>query len=226
MIKYLILVAGGRGTRMNSEQPKQFLKIGMYPVLFYSMKAFYDFDNTIKIILVLPPDLTNVWTNFLSETGINIPHQLAIGGENRMESCRNGLSLIHEEGLVAVHDAVRPLVSAQTIDRCFRMASEKGNAVPVGEIFETLRQLNNSGSVTIDRSLVKSVQTPQVFQVSILKKAFLSINNESFTDEASMVESLGYQINMVQGNRENIKITDPYDLKIAEFLLQSKSNQV
>jgi 2-C-methyl-D-erythritol 4-phosphate cytidylyltransferase len=139
-----------------------------------------------------------------------------------MESCRNGISEVGNEGLVAVHDAVRPLVSIETIGRCFKMASEKGNAVPVGNIYETVRQLDDSGSKTIDRNLIRSVQTPQVFQVSILKKAFHTIQNDSFTDEASMIESLGYHINLVEGNRENIKITDPYDLKIAEFLLQAK----
>jgi 2-C-methyl-D-erythritol 4-phosphate cytidylyltransferase len=222
MQKYLILVAGGRGTRMKADQPKQFLRIGRYPVLYYSMRAFYDYDNSIKIILVLPSDMITAWENIVSETGIRIPHQIIEGGNTRMESCRNGMSMVGDDGLVAVHDAVRPLVSRATIDRCFNVASEKGNAVPVGEIYETLRQLNSSGSVTIDRNFIRSVQTPQVFQVNIIKKAFDKVNNYSYTDEASMIESLGYPINMVEGNRENIKITDPYDLKIAEFLLQGK----
>jgi 2-C-methyl-D-erythritol 4-phosphate cytidylyltransferase len=129
------------------------------------------------------------------------------------------LSLVGEDGLVAVHDGVRPLVSNETIDRCFKMAMKTGNAIPACDIYETLRQLGSAGSSTIDRGLVKSVQTPQVFHIKILKQAFLQVKADQFTDEASMVESLGYKINMVEGNRENIKITDPYDLKIAEFLL-------
>jgi 2-C-methyl-D-erythritol 4-phosphate cytidylyltransferase len=220
MEKYLILVAGGRGTRMNSAQPKQFLRIGNYPIIYYSMKVFYEYDANLKIILVLPADMITTWQDFVSESGISLTHQWIAGGKTRMESCRNGLSLITDEGLVAVHDAVRPLVSNDTIKRCFKMAEEKGNAIPVCNVYETLRQLNSSGSATIDRSIIRSVQTPQIFQVKMLKEAFLKIKDDSFTDEASMVESLGYKINMADGNRENIKITDPYDLKIAEFLLQ------
>jgi len=140
-----------------------------------------------------------------------------------MESCKNGMSLVGDEGIVAIHDAVRPLVSKETITNCFKIAAEKGNAIPVGDIFETLRMITSTGSETIDRNLVKSVQTPQVFDVKILKDAFLKSKENSFTDEASMLESLGYKINMVEGNRENIKITDPLDLKIAEFLLLNKS---
>jgi 2-C-methyl-D-erythritol 4-phosphate cytidylyltransferase len=225
MEKYLILVAGGRGTRMNSAQPKQFLRIGNYPIIYYSMKVFYEYDVNLKIVLVLPAEMITIWEDFISESGINLPHQLIAGGKTRMESCRNGLSLIIDEGLVAVHDAVRPLVSHETIDRCFTMAKEMGNAIPVCNVYETLRQLNSSGSTTIDRNIIRSVQTPQIFQVKMLKEAFLKVKDDSFTDEASMVESLGYKINMVDGNRENIKITDPYDLKIAKFLLQAPQNR-
>jgi 2-C-methyl-D-erythritol 4-phosphate cytidylyltransferase len=219
MEKYLIIAAAGRGIRMKSNLPKQFIRIANYPIVFYSMKTFYENDPTIKILLVLPEDLIGEWENFLTESQTVIPHKVIEGGSSRMESCRNGLSQIEGDGLVAVHDGVRPLVSHETIDRCFKMAKEKGNAVPVNDIYETLRQLDSSGSVTIDRNTVKSVQTPQVFQIKILQEAFLKVKSEQYTDEASMVESLGYKINLVEGNRENIKITDPFDLKIAEYLL-------
>jgi len=221
MEKYLIIAAGGRGKRMKSDYPKQFLRFGGYPIVYLSMKVFYEYDNNLKIILVLPDDMIRVWNDFLSESGINIPHKVSEGGNTRIESCRNGMALVGDDGLVAVHDAVRPLVSHETIDRCFKMAMEKGNAVPVCNIYETLRKVSPGGSITIDRSVIKSVQTPQVFQVKILKQAFLEVKDDSFTDEASMVESIGYNINLVEGNRENIKITDPYDLKIAEFILKS-----
>lgn len=222
MEKYLILVAGGRGTRMKSDQPKQFLKIGDYPILYYSMKVFHEYDKSIKIILVLPSDMIHVWEDFVNASSINVPHEVVEGGSTRMESCQNGLSLTGNEGLVAIHDAVRPLVDHATIDRCFKMAEEKGNAIPVGEIYETIRQVNSSGSVTVDRSKLLSVQTPQVFLCSVLRDAFLKTKGKSYTDEASMIEDLGYTINLVEGNRENIKITDPYDLKIAGFLLAKK----
>jgi 2-C-methyl-D-erythritol 4-phosphate cytidylyltransferase len=222
MEKYLIIAAGGKGKRLKSNLPKQFLRIGKYPILYHSMRVFYEYDKSLKIILVLPAGMIRLWKGFLSESGISMPHQLSKGGNTRMESCRNGLSLVGDDGLVALHDAVRPLVSIETIDRCFKVAKEKGNAIPVCDIYETLRQVVSGGSVTIDRRLIKSVQTPQVFQVKILKQAFLQVGDGSFTDEASMVESLGYKINMVEGNRENIKITDPYDLKIAEYFLLSQ----
>jgi 2-C-methyl-D-erythritol 4-phosphate cytidylyltransferase len=224
MERFLIIVAGGRGQRMRSDKPKQFLKIGKYPIVYHSMKKFYEYDNDLKIILVLPHHLMAEWESFIAGSGIILPHQLTKGGNTRMDSCRNGLSLIGDEGLVAIHDGVRPLVSYETIDRCFKMAEERGNAVPVCDIYETLRQISSDGSITIDRNLVKSVQTPQIFHVKVLKDAFLHYQADQFTDEASMVESLGYSINMVQGNRENIKITDLYDLKIAEFLLDSNQS--
>lgn len=223
MEKYVILAAGGKGRRMKSDHPKQFLRIGGYPILYLSMKAFYEYDNNIKIILVLPPDRIHIWQTFIIESDIQIPHEIREGGNTRIESCRNGLSIIADDGLVAIHDAVRPLVSRETIDRCFKMALEKGNAIPVCDIYETLRQVSDNGSATIDRNSIKSVQTPQVFQAKILKRAFSQNNLKSFTDEASMVESIGYKINLVEGNRENIKITDPYDLKLADYLFKSKN---
>jgi 2-C-methyl-D-erythritol 4-phosphate cytidylyltransferase len=223
MEKYLIIAAGGKGNRMNSNQPKQFLRIGKYPIVYHSMKVFYEYDKNLIIILVLPAGMISVWDGFLSEFGISLPHKVVEGGNSRMESCRNGLSMVGNDGIVAVHDGVRPLVSHETIDRCFKMAIEKGNAIPVCNIYETLRQIDSTGSFTIDRSQIKSVQTPQVFHVKILKQAFREVKVESFTDEASMVESLGYKINMVEGNRENIKITDAYDLKIAEYFLSTQA---
>jgi 2-C-methyl-D-erythritol 4-phosphate cytidylyltransferase len=219
MDKYLIIAAAGRGVRMKSGQPKQFLRIGRYPIVYYCMKVFHEYDKNLKIIIVLPADMIPVWEDFISESGIIPPHSITEGGNSRMESTRHGLSLVAEDGLVAIHDAVRPLVSHETIDRCFKTALALGNAIPVCDIYESLRQIAPDGSVAINRNLIKSVQTPQVFQAKILKDAFLRAKSDSFTDEASVVESLGYKINLVEGNRENIKITDPFDLKIAGYLL-------
>lgn len=215
----VIIVAGGIGNRMNSEIPKQFLLLRNMPILCHSIKRFYDFDNTISIIVVLPENQFGSWSELCKVHNFTIPHQLVKGGQTRFESVKNGLALIPDDDLIAIHDGVRPLVSLSVIKDCFDIAKESGAAIPVISINESLRSLTNDGSKIINRKEILIVQTPQVFHSTELKKAYQQEFKESFTDDASVYESDGGSVALVEGNRENIKITQAQDLKIAEALL-------
>lgn len=219
MNKYVIIVAGGKGVRMGTDVPKQFLPLGGKPVLMRTVELFYNYDPDIRIILVLPVSQQTYWSELCKKYSFSIPCQLASGGNTRFESVRNGLALIKEEGYVGVHDGVRPLVSREVIKKCFEEVQNKEAVVPVADVVETVRYLNNGSSVTVDREAYKLVQTPQVFSVGLLKKAYLQEYSSLFTDDASIVEAMGHSIFLVEGNKENIKITTPFDLKIAEAFL-------
>jgi len=221
MKRKVIIVAGGKGTRMLSETPKQFLKIGNEPVLIHTLKRFYSFSKEIEIILVLPENEITQWKKICKEYKFDIPHKLAYGGRTRFQSVENGLRNINESCLVAVHDGVRPLVSTRTIKNAFKIASEKGNAVPAIKIEPSIRFITNEKNKAVDRNQYRIIQTPQVFQSNLLKKAYQQDFQDSFTDDASVVENTGVDINLVEGNPENIKITTKKDLRIAEALLNS-----
>lgn len=210
---------------MGGEVPKQFLPIGGKPVLMRTMEAFQAFDAQIHIVLVLPIAQQAYWKELCTEYSFTLPYRLANGGETRFHSVKNGLDTIptDEEALVGVHDGVRPFVSTEVIDRCFAEASRTGAVVPVTDVVETVRHLEGDGkSLTVSRDEYKLVQTPQVFSLSLLKKAYAQPYIPTFTDDASVVEALGHEVTLVQGNRENIKITTPFDLTVAEALVNSQ----
>jgi 2-C-methyl-D-erythritol 4-phosphate cytidylyltransferase len=218
--KYAIIVAGGSGSRMNAPVAKQFLLLNNLPILMHTLIRFFQYDQTMELILILPEEQIDYWRSLCKTYVFNIPHKLVAGGKVRFESVKNGLNSINGEGIVAIHDGVRPLVSCETIDRCVKMAVEKGNAIPVMPVVESLREMGEKGSQAVDRSSYVTIQTPQVFRVSEIKQAYEQGFDPTFTDDATVLERLGRTINLEEGNRENIKITHPTDLVIAEALLK------
>ncbi|MBQ6037697.1 MAG: 2-C-methyl-D-erythritol 4-phosphate cytidylyltransferase [Bacteroidaceae bacterium] len=216
---YTIIVAGGKGMRMGKDLPKQFLPIDGTPILMHTLQAFYDYDPSMTLIVVLPSDQQAYWSKLCGDYHFTIPHVVVRGGETRFHSVKNGLACINEEGLVAVHDGVRPFVHCDTIDRCFAAAQESGAAVPVVEVVDSLRKVEDEESKAVSRRDYRIVQTPQVFDISLLKEAYKQPYTVDFTDDASVVEAYGRKISLVEGNRENIKITSPFDLIIAEAFL-------
>lgn len=219
MKKHIIIVAGGKGLRMGGEIPKQFLPIGGKPVLMRTIEAFHLYDNTIHVVLVLPVSQQAYWRELCKKYSFELPHEVADGGETRFHSVMNGLALVEGEGLVGVHDGVRPFVSQEVITRCYAEAGTKKAIIPVIGVVETVRRLEGTDSVTVPRDQYKLVQTPQVFDVALLQRAYQQKYTEMFTDDASVVEALGEKVFLVEGNRENIKLTTPFDLKLAEMLI-------
>ena len=218
---YVIIVAGGKGLRMGSDIPKQFLPIGGRPVLMRTLERFRAYDADIQIILVLPEAQQAYWRELCEQYDFKVPYQLANGGPTRFHSVQNGLALVPDdaEGVVGVHDGVRPFPGIEVIRNCYQTAREKKAVIPVIPVVETVRHLEDEGSVTVPRGDYRLVQTPQTFDIQLLKAANRQPFNDGFTDDASVVESYGHPITLVEGNRENIKITTPYDLKIAEVLI-------
>ncbi len=213
---YVLIVAGGKGLRMGGDIPKQFLPIGGKPILMHTIEAFRKALDGIRIVLVLPADQHDYWQELCREYNFCSPELIANGGETRFHSVRNGLKLLpdDEDAVVGVHDGVRPFVSADTIRRCFSAAAEGKAVVPVVPVVETVRQILPDGtSVTRPRDEYRLVQTPQTFPLALLKEAYRQPFSEAFTDDASVVEALGEHITMIEGNRENIKITTPSDLR-------------
>lgn len=220
---YVIIVAGGKGLRMGADIPKQFLPIGGKPVLMRTIERFREYRRDLSIILVLPEAQQAYWKELCTEYGFDIPHRLANGGSTRFESSKNGIAAIPngEEGFVAIHDGVRPFVSTDTIARCFEAVEESYAVIPVMPVTNTLRYIDRQGGgKNVLRSDYRTVQTPQVFDLALLRRAFDQPYQDAFTDDASVVESLGCPVAMVEGNRENIKITTPFDIAVAETLLK------
>ena len=203
---------------MGGDIPKQFLPVCGKPVLMRTIEAFYAFDNQIHIILVLPVSQQAYWQELCQTYNFNLLHEIADGGETRFHSVLNGLARVHGEGLVGIHDGVRPFVSQEVIARCYAEAEQKKAVIPVIGVVETVRCLEGEDSVTVPRDKYKLVQTPQVFDVALLKRAYQQDYTDMFTDDASVVEALGEKVYLVEGNRENIKLTTPFDLKLAEWL--------
>lgn len=220
MKKNAIVVAGGIGTRMQTEIPKQFLLLGNKPVLMHSMEAFFYFDPKIYIVLVLPKSQFDTWKSLCKEYQFSIPHHLGPGGKTRFQSVKNALNLI-SEGLVAIHDGVRPLVSQLTIQTTFQNAENLGNAVPIIDMNDSVRIVNRGGHEAFDRNQIKIVQTPQVFRVEEIKLAYQQEYKPVFTDDATVMEAYGKEVFLIDGNKENLKITTPGDLIIAEALLKT-----
>ncbi|MBP1542270.1 MAG: 2-C-methyl-D-erythritol 4-phosphate cytidylyltransferase [Prevotella sp.] len=218
---YVIIVAGGKGLRMGSDIPKQFLPIGGRPVLMRTIERFREYSPTLQIILVLPKAQQEYWKELCLKHNFTVAYQLADGGETRFHSVQHGLALIPDnaEGVVGVHDGVRPFPSIEVIHNCYETAREKKAVIPVIPVVETVRHLKGETSETVPRNDYRLVQTPQTFDIQLLKAANRQPYNDGFTDDASVVEAFGFNITLVEGNRENIKITTPYDLKIAEVLI-------
>lgn len=220
MKKFVIIVAGGSGSRMGTEIPKQFLELCGKPVLMRTVEVFFDYDPKCELILILPDSQQKFWSKLCLKHSFSITHKVATGGETRFHSVQNGLKLIDDEGIVFIHDGVRPLVSPETLERCFETATKSGNAIPVLPVTESLRKLEDDQNISVDRSLYFSVQTPQTFRCDQILKSYEQDFDTAFTDDASVAEKAGFPIFMVEGNRENIKITTPTDLIVAEVFLK------
>ena len=222
MTDYAIIVAGGKGLRMGGEVPKQFLPVGGIPVLMRTLTRFREYSDNLQIVLVLPRVQQDYWKALCSHHQFNVAYQLADGGKTRFHSVQNGLALIPDdaEGVVAVHDGVRPFVSIDVIARCYETARRTGAAIPVTPVIETLRRSDSANSShTVPRDEYHLVQTPQTFDIQLLKAANRQPYSPLFTDDASVVEASGHEVTLVEGNRENIKLTTPFDLRVAEMLV-------
>jgi 2-C-methyl-D-erythritol 4-phosphate cytidylyltransferase len=220
---YVVIVAGGSGTRMGAEIPKQFLELAGRPVLMHTIERFRAFDESIEIITVLPENQLRSWIDLQKKYSFTIPQTIVKGGSTRFYSVRNGLKFVNTPGLVAIHDGVRPFVSLDTIRRCFSTAEQLGNAIPSISPVESLRIVTDTGNRPVNRLQVKQIQTPQVFNAGLIKKAYLQDYRPEYSDDATVLESMGEQINLIEGNRENIKITNPEDLLISGALLPTIS---
>jgi 2-C-methyl-D-erythritol 4-phosphate cytidylyltransferase len=218
--KFIIIVAGGSGTRMKNPVPKQFIELGGRPVLMRTIDLFEASVPGISVILVLAEELNESWKELCKKYDFNVPLQLVNGGETRYHSVKNGLALVPEACVVGIHDAARPLVSNATIINAFETAEKTGNATPAVPVTDSLRSVRGKENTAVDRSNYYIVQTPQCFHSSLIKKAFLKTYKPEFTDDATVLESFGEKINLIEGNRENIKITTPEDLVIAEAFLR------
>jgi len=220
MNKIALIVAGGKGTRMNNEIPKQFLLIKNKPVLYYSIKAFLDAYEDMEVILVLPEEHMGKGQEIIDGYFDNSRFRLCAGGRTRFHSVQNGLSLINEEeAIVFVHDGVRCLITSDLVKKCYEAALEVGTAIPVVECRDSIRMITPNGNKILDRNKVKLVQTPQTFHSKIILPAFKIDYKDKFTDEASVVEAFGLKVNLIDGEKNNIKITTPVDLHLAEILL-------
>ena len=202
--------------------PKQFLELKGVPVLMRTMDKFREFDPKMQIVLVLPVEEVPYWDKLCIQYDFNIRHKVAIGGETRYHSVKSGLLEVVPGSLTGIHDGVRPLVSKETIDRCYREAEKKGNAVPFIRPVESVRASTGAGNRSLSREDVMLIQTPQVFHWEQLENAYEQPFTIEFSDDASVVESYGFRINLVEGNPENVKITTPLDLKIADYLCDSE----
>jgi 2-C-methyl-D-erythritol 4-phosphate cytidylyltransferase len=220
---YIIIVAGGKGERFGTNIPKQFVEIAGKPLILHTFNAFEDYFSKAHFVLVLPEMEIGRWRHIAHHFDFNVPYTLVEGGPTRFHSVKNGLEVVPDGVLVAVHDASRPLVSNTTIKNCIRTATLHGTAVPVVPVVDSIRKIENGIGEALDRSKLFAVQTPQVFMSKPLKTAYNRVYNEIFTDDASVMEASGYQIFTVEGNPENIKITQPADLGFAAYILENNN---
>ncbi len=219
MNKYVIIVAGGQGKRMQKDIPKQFILLKGRIILMRTIEVFYRYDKDLNIIVVLPENQVNQWSILCNRYSFAVPHTITTGGETRFHSVQNGLKYIDSDSLTAIHDGVRPLVNIQTIHNCYTGAWHNKSAIPVIRLFDSVRMLDRNKNRQVDRKKLRIIQTPQTFNSSILLDSFDQEYETSFTDDASVIEKKGYNVHLVEGNRENIKITLPEDIAFAEALL-------
>ena len=220
--EYALIVAGGKGTRIRSALPKQFIELNGKPILLHTIEAFIKYSPTLSIILVLPEEDFKIWEAICKKFNFNKPIILQKGGETRFQSVKNGLDKIQDEGLVAIHDGVRPLVSADLIGASFRLAAVHGSAVAAVRLKESIRITDQDNTKAVDRSKFRIIQTPQTFNLQLIKKAYQLKEDPSLTDDASVVEKSGHAISLFEGSYENIKITTKEDLVFAEALMKEK----
>lgn len=216
LTEYAIIVAGGSGSRMQHDLPKQFIEVAGKPVLMHTIEQFYAYNEDVRLIIVLPEQQQLTWRNLCQKYKFTIFHMVVTGGATRFGSVKNGLAMVHGDGLVAVHDGVRPFISTKIIKETYQAASEHGAAVVAVSPKDSVREINANGSKAVPRINYKLVQTPQCFQVALLRKAYEQPESDHFTDDASVVEKLGEKITLVEGSYRNIKITTPEDLILAE----------
>lgn len=216
-----IIVAGGAGKRLGGPVPKQFQTVKGKPLLMWTIEAFHAYDAGIPLIVVLPKEHFDIWKALCMGHRFFIDHQVVAGGAERFHSVKAGLDKVEGDGLVAVHDGVRPVVSAALIERCFEAAHHKGAAIPVVPVVPSIREITSDGSKALDRSKLRAVQTPQCFHTNLLRKAFEQPYDAAFTDEAALVERLGVKVELVEGDERNIKVTSATDIAVAEVLLHS-----
>ncbi|MEA1878669.1 MAG: 2-C-methyl-D-erythritol 4-phosphate cytidylyltransferase [Bacteroidota bacterium] len=216
MTQTIIIVAGGRGTRMKSDIPKQFLLLDGKPVLMQTMEAFVEFDPDIRMILVLPEDQYAYWDELCDEHSFSLNYQKVAGGLTRFESVKNGLSAAPDKGLIGVHDGVRPFIHPDTIRRIYQDAEEFGNAIPAIPPTESVRVETKDSNHIVDRNSVRLIQTPQVFQAKDLKEAYNQQYQNTFTDDASVIEAAGHKIHLIKGQEGNLKITTKEDLGLGD----------
>jgi 2-C-methyl-D-erythritol 4-phosphate cytidylyltransferase len=221
--EFALVVAGGKGTRIKSKLPKQFLELNGKPVLLHTLEAFYRYSDNIQVVLVLPEDDFEIWKDICKKFNFNKPIVLQKGGETRFQSVKNGLSNVEGPGLVAIHDGVRPLVSEDIIGASFRLAAVHQSAVAAVRLKDSIRMTDQDNTKAMDRSRFRLIQTPQTFDIDLIKKAYQTKEDASLTDDASVAEKSGHVISLFEGSYENIKITTPEDLIVAEALLNSKS---
>lgn len=221
--EYVIIVAGGSGKRMNSLMPKQFLLLHNKPILQYSIEAFLTYNPAIECIVVLLEDQINHWKQICATHNFTLPHTIVQGGKERFHSVKAGLSAIHNAGIVAIHDGVRPLIQAATIKEGFRTARTYKSAVPLIDAIDSIRYYDGKKSYSIERKTSKLVQTPQIFDVKTLQQAYEQHFSNTFTDDASVWEQYGEELAFYEGTTDNIKITTEKDLHIASALLQLQS---
>lgn len=224
MQQYVIIVAGGTGQRMGAEIPKQFLKLSGRPVLMHTISAFFHYDSLLRIILVLPANQLKRWEELCQFHEFQVEHAVVSGGATRFDSVKNGLNFIADkEGLVAIHDGVRPFIKKEHISIAFETAAQTGAAILSVPSKDSVRIINEQGNVALDRNQIRLVQTPQCFQLSLLKEAFEQPYNERFTDDAAVMEAAGHAVSLVDGDYDNIKITTPEDLMLAEMLIKKSA---
>ena len=224
MKRHAIIVAGGSGQRMKSTVPKQFMELNQKPVLMHTIERFYSAASSIHIVVVLPKSHHGVWNTLCEKHQFNIPHQICVGGPTRFQSVRIGLALCKEEGIIAVHDGVRPLIHPELIQKLYREAESNSAVIPVYPVLDSIRKSDQRLSISLDRSKYFIVQTPQCFSSEILHKAYQQEEKDVFTDDASVVESLGKEVHHFKGDRTNIKLTTPEDFVFAEALLNRPQN--
>lgn len=219
---YIIIVAGGKGLRMGGDLPKQFMPLHGKPVLMHTIELFRAYSDELKIILVLPHEQQDYWRQICQKHNFTVEHTVVDGGQTRFHSSQNGVAAVPDDatGVIGIHDGVRPFVSEETIARCFEAARQFGAALPVLPVTDTLRRVTDDGGYNVQRNDYRTVQTPQTFDAQLLKQAFKQPYSDNFTDDASVVEALGHKVTMVDGNRENIKLTTPFDLVVAEALIK------
>jgi 2-C-methyl-D-erythritol 4-phosphate cytidylyltransferase len=218
MKKVAIIVAGGIGSRMDAALPKQFLLIANQPLLFHTLRKFE--DSVDEIILVMHPEWISYWNDLITEHAFNVKHILVSGGKSRAQSVLNGLQLIIEDCLVAIHDAARPAVTKQLISNSFVNAEQHGACIPVIDLKDSLRIISSEGNSTaVNRSQYKIVQTPQTFQTAVIKAAFQNMDYEQYTDDASLVEANGHRVFLIEGEEKNIKVTTASDLQFIEAFI-------